>query len=655
MRLRNPFARRITQHKAVSVLFRPPESETPASANVQRTVSAPLNSAGNSIPRAVLAPQSLLDRLPWGSVAGSTAMPIEQIQTDDAAQADLQKIIGRAEMPAMQPILPDAQIPASGDVSRLEIQHNTPAATLQRQPVVQQAVEKQAEVDAQVQAARLAESIQRAERPQPPQPEYNQKETGSDPLAQDWPRLQTILRRHEEISTSTPVDSTAASTAPPIRQERITAVPLPEVIARKPIIEEISSQPAAPVQPQRTPVSEAQTAPLQSLPREALEEKAAIPAEQNQHTFTTGGNTPQLTESEPSSTPLQTAGSDEMPAPAQSSESPDKLMFAAEQTEGAEGERFHRTAINKTQADTEPDAGGIAQALPLEAAWPVQRFTAPTEVPAWSAQDAAPDVPLEMDEESFASTQQLRSLLENISVEQPTESHVELVTPRKPRPRLPVSQPVQLQQEDAVPPDSRETTTSENPFSDFPIPQPAETPDAVQMSRQVKEISQNAFSKPGQSPETEQTELVQTEIGPLPADLWHLLGQTPPSVQQVPPGLPVPPGPPVPSGAAHVRAEAGADEMPAERPTLAGAQGFILSDAARKPAVSPAPMPAIVQRQAQETDSSVPTQRPEGEETQVEGQAETGAEVDTDELARKVYAQIKRRLAVEWERLRKRF
>jgi hypothetical protein len=63
--------------------------------------------------------------------------------------------------------------------------------------------------------------------------------------------------------------------------------------------------------------------------------------------------------------------------------------------------------------------------------------------------------------------------------------------------------------------------------------------------------------------------------------------------------------------------------------------------------------PGQIQRQAQPSETTAVVEPSESAATESEGAASTEDQVDTDELARQVYTKIKRRLAVEWERLRR--
>jgi hypothetical protein len=64
--------------------------------------------------------------------------------------------------------------------------------------------------------------------------------------------------------------------------------------------------------------------------------------------------------------------------------------------------------------------------------------------------------------------------------------------------------------------------------------------------------------------------------------------------------------------------------------------------------------PAIIQRQADPSEGVDTTPPPEvkAAEPGAAGPEAPAQKIDTDELARRVYSTIKRRLSVEWERIR---
>lgn len=162
-----------------------------------------------------------------------------------------------------------------------------------------------------------------------------------------------------------------------------------------------------------------------------------------------------------------------------------------------------------TDADAEPAADeamptdwgqpAVAQ-TPLQAVWPVQRLAdtgaeaaAPTinELPAYVG-PPPPELP------------ELRRQLSALPTAQPTESSIDLVLPRRPRP---------------VRPGTAAPTA------------PVTAGDAPAIQRQLAPMADPATA--GNLPSAAGT--VETAIGPLPADLWQLIGEKPP---QAVPSLP---------------------------------------------------------------------------------------------------------------------
>lgn len=247
------------------------------------------------------------------------------------------------------------------------------------------------------------------------------------------------------------------------------------------------------------------------------------------------------------------------------------------------------------------------QAVPLEEAWSVERLDVPPVEKSLS-EDRLP--PPSASLATSPEARQVSSLLQEVAPGQPTDSLVEIVTPRRPRPAAPPPKSTMLM----------------------------ESPSEIESPREEDEagVAQEAFST------------VPTEIGPLPADLWRLIGQEPPAEAQS-----AAPAPAQPLKAVQRKTQS---EAPATRPTSPGEPAQSEPEDAQWVAAYPAgPFSSeaaldVLQRapeEAQPPPSSPPEAPP----------AETlpGAEVNVDELTRKVYQEIKRRLASEWERMRRRF
>ena len=250
----------------------------------------------------------------------------------------------------------------------------------------------------------------------------------------------------------------------------------------------------------------------------------------------------------------------------------------------------------------------MLQPLPLEEAWPVQRQTPQRARPESQAILPGETPPEILGQEEHAL---VREALREVSPGQPTDSTVEVITPRRPRP-APVLQQRKERQAISLQP------------SDRPSPESGKGDEYI-----------DEAEKPSRASET-----VETEIGPLPSDLWELIGESPRPAR------------------APVRKESRA---------LSTTRGLSRTMQGAEPAAPSEPVPGespgstegeifrevtpeLVQRQASEPSSAGGQAGAAALST-----ANPPAEMDMDELAVRVYGEVKKRLAVEWERLRRRF
>lgn len=367
------------------------------------------------------------------------------------------------------------------------------------------------------------------------------------------------------------------------------------------------------------------------------------------------------------------------------------------QKEGvSEGDVFHTdtleptTLADVTKTSTSPfveaEEGTLlsesqGQPLPLQAVWPVQRLEEPTlspspEPPAMSTSvstSASEPEPLEPVRDKAPETAEIRKALRDVAPGQPTDSSIEIIPPRRPRPASPESFDIAqdklrrrvegLRPEPAWPERSRRVEGPRPvapPSGRQPLAEPGTAPrspgEATSRSSPVQ-MRPDGGSDAAQSrtPEEglQEPRLVQTEIGSLPTDLWHLLGQSPP--RQSPHGVePEPatsrPAPPTTDGeAAAKRAVAAAEARPVPPASPTSEQSATQGGA-----------PSVIQRRPDEagvdTGSAAGAEAGGAETETAAPPGERGAaeEPDVDELARRVYAEIKRRLSVEWERVRRR-
>jgi hypothetical protein len=236
-----------------------------------------------------------------------------------------------------------------------------------------------------------------------------------------------------------------------------------------------------------------------------------------------------------------------------------------------------------------------AQATPLEAAWPVERQESkPKSIS--PAAEAGPILPRHTPEND-----KVADTLRAVSAERPSDSSVEWVPPRKPRP---ANAPTLIQRA----PDKAKASIPEAGHRD---------------SAAVETAVADSTTVP-------------TQIGTLPADLWQLIGQEPPTIMRTALSEQI-----SSTATQPARSAATQQQTAPERPT--------------SQTIEPPPTPEAEQKEGatetQQSDAGEETsdtqQAPESSET-----ADESAKPDVDELARRVYANLKRRLSIEWERMR---
>lgn len=445
-------------------------------------------------------------------------------------------------------------------------------------------------------------------------------------LDEDWPRLQTILQRHREAEAAAP-----EPVAPPAEKTR------PAGRIRKPS----PPSPPAEIEPVITPPQEAAAAPSQ--PEEAA--TGAAPAEppkplvhrradrtsrsaQVQREEARAQAAPPKTETPPPEFDIK----EKIPKPGAvrpAGEVPPRSERQAvkprrgepvppgrEKTEppasAAEPPVGSKPTVMKQPADevsvpkkpvktrpvqpTQPPEPAAEppeeQPLPLQAAWPVTRRQPADVRPPGAEEKSAgtfPPFPVELPPTESISLEKVERILKSVEAGQPTDSRVEIITPRRPRPPAP---PKTVQRE----------------------PEPVEKSEEIEH----KAAPPARKAKPKAAPVPE---VIETEIGPLPSDLWGLIGQPVPQ----PKAEPAPPAEIKPLAAeAETQAQPAAYLVPEEDETV-GEEKI-----------------AEVQRQVERADGSA-------------GAAgETGSEISLDDLARQVYREIKRRFTIELERFRRR-
>jgi len=298
---------------------------------------------------------------------------------------------------------------------------------------------------------------------------------------------------------------------------------------------------------------------------------------------------------------------------------------------------------------------------PLQDVWAVQRL--PERVRTVSGAAAAP--PADRDRRLPRTAPgpiagPIADVLGRVPAGRPTQSTIEIIPPRRPRPpqrprpvraQLPttmlvaetvaVPKPALSAQETAQPtmPPARATAAPQTLPARMPAARMPAAPEAVGVPS-----GEGAPTAP---------RMVETEIGALPADLWELIGETPPAPQGVPRSVPAEPHAPTTKPAPVPAARR---QPPGPGPTL---QRSAISTTAQAPASATATQQgdpvqtATQQAPPSETAASEPAPSETGAVAASEIEATGEPEVDVDQLAHRVYADIKRRLTVEWERTRR--
>jgi hypothetical protein len=261
--------------------------------------------------------------------------------------------------------------------------------------------------------------------------------------------------------------------------------------------------------------------------------------------------------------------------------------------------------------DTEP---ANLQLLPLEAVWAVETkrqppgtfLPAPVESdnPISSAEEKNRSVENALNQNSVQRTvaqdQIVRNALQDVQPASASQSGIEFIPPRRPRP-VPASAGSNIVARENVPP-------------------PAEQPSQGVLQRQADTSRRSKTAKPG---------VVPTEIGPLPEDLWSLVGAESPVER-----IERPQEPPAPIETSKWEQSSTSTGLPAS-PS------------------GPVSLAPVVQRQVARGATAGPASAPPSAGGD-DSEKQTGQDVNIEELARQVYSELKHRLGLEWERLRRR-
>lgn len=517
----------------------------------------------------------------------------------------------------------------------------------------------------------------------PTSPELEANETAD----LNWPLLQAIMQKHEQRQAEE--NAAEAAAQPTATRSSTHPAASPTLVSAKPGVEAPEAAPAQPEQPQSVESSNPMVQPGSSVqqgqPMEApsSSESAAVPAPEAQPPVSTRGFHPAPAERLPLIRPtdsIQGAAGPTLPFAAPAAGQPTNPAGAAMETtppaqanlanpqpSSPAADPLHAQAKADTRGERAPQAqdetlAEMAQPFPLESAWPVE------QIPPLSTQPAAQTQPAVHQPGASAPVTQppalaepIRRALQSVTPGRASDSSVELITPRQPRPAA--SKPAESQRG-----------------------QPAANESKTQAAPETAEAKTSTPSAAPLSPPA-QPGLVQTEIGPLPADLWTLIGQPIPAQQKPAQTRTAEARPP------QTRPIQATDEAPAastvpSAPTSPAPRAESLPAFSNSPSGIPTghaseppagqshaatPAPITVQRSVVVEDVSVEPAAeqtgPAAESAAADQPAPAGASasqpanqtpaptnaLDLDELARQVYAELRNRLQMDWERIRRKF
>lgn len=323
-----------------------------------------------------------------------------------------------------------------------------------------------------------------------------------------WTRLQAIYRKHQERNAAVTAAEEPQNAALQ-RQTMRGALPT-SAIEQTPLPHE----PASSAAPTSAPVTTDQTPTMSAMAPPSLRERVEA-----------GPPTAQPAPALLSPAPL--AASVQRTAVVDTGERQPLLSTALSTNPGVASAGTADEQITHAAGDmTTLDAmASVTPPLSAQTGWTVQRLEAAPSLPETSTPTADPPALMQqvdalavsaVDRQQKAMAEQtVRQHLATIQPDQPTESRIDVILPRRPRPQLRGRA------------DATSMANAAPPLQRQPEPTNAATPPA---------------------PVAAQT--IETEIGPLPVELWQAIGAPPPAPAQPPvqPGAPVAESAPMAAG-----------------------------------------------------------------------------------------------------------
>jgi hypothetical protein len=364
----------------------------------------------------------------------------------------------------------------------------------------------------------------------------------------------------------------------------------------------------------------------------------------------------------------------------------------------------------EAEIEVEVEAGGAdVQDRPLHEVWPVKetaqtpKRTVSTETAVEPAKlmpaDDKGDQPTliisapELDEGT--KEDELSTALRNVSPGQPTESSIELLPPRRPRPAIapapnqqradselleksPSESPVEEQEISGIKQLETIDRTETRSFEAPPLPLPRDEESTPSQPPAQEAIEQQTSFSPPTEPDTSEgkgPEMVQTGVGSLPRDFWEYLGEEAPE-PSTPPPTPTPPSSPLSLSTAP-ETQSQSRQKPAVMSAPAALQTAIRTPRSALPEetlsrgetrsetstpildfqtpLQPTGLESVLDWVQRQDGSSTTSDAGGSEDSQDQDDGSGTAELNIEELARQILPIIKRKLSIEWERNRGRF
>jgi hypothetical protein len=353
--------------------------------------------------------------------------------------------------------------------------------------------------------------------------------------------------------------------------------------------------------------------------------------------------------------PLPTkAETAEVPEPVHSEErsAPDDKEGKLREALNESAPEPHRLPEVRTTLDDATSAvGRRSERPPLQEVWNVQTRERRQALKSSSPTGSNQTSPTEAD-----VTPQVRQVMRQVTSDRPTRSSIEVIQPRHPRPKTPTNAQLRSSREDQQQPllenaepgyevsqdaVSRRTIQPKHAKPEGTEAQPMHLD--VEATREDGETGTRETQTPPTSSGKDQPVMIDTEIGSLPRDLWELIGEPIPVAKEPADSRPTQRERSTETREHNVNGRR-PSQVTRERESV---EPHIQSNSPTDPLRATEKAGGIAQR------AESPTV--ETPETQPETSRASEDSVDIDELTRRVYDEVRRRLAVELERIRSYF